>query len=529
MRFKLNLQWKILLLVALSMSFILFASSYLHSFRTGSIIEKDHHDNAVNQTIALADRIAKYDYFTNAEDLQQEMQLVAGSRPDFKQIDIYQTDNEGVHLIATTSTNAQRLFQPSNNTTSNANLPSPLVNSEGISRDNTNYWLITTPISNAQHSGFIKALVLKGYRRQLVTSLHRQYNLVLIGAVLASVGLLYLLFVYFFRRPVKDIVQKMDDARKGNLSVRAQVRRDDELGEIARGFNELMADIAERSRERENLLKEIGDLNTQLVRKVDLATSELQKTNANLIRTQQQLAYAERMAAIGQVTGSLAHEIGTPLNAIAGHLQLLARNHPKCADTQRRLSIINSQLTSIVQTVKGLLERTHRRPIELQLADINAMLQHLLLLVGPMFDSRKIEISLQLDEMLPRVLVDPGSLHQVFLNLMNNSFEAMPDGGRIEIITRMLPDIGMIEVRFIDWGVGIPPEAKEHIFEPLWTTKQSGSGLGLAIAKEIINEHRGKIECVNGTDKGSEFRVRLPMTELTVSRQTVIEVHKDAA
>jgi two-component system, NtrC family, sensor kinase len=324
-------------------------------------------------------------------------------------------------------------------------------------------------------------------------------------------------------------VQKMADARKGNLSTRAVVRRDDELGEIARGFNALMTDIAERSREREKLLKEIGDLNAQLVRKVDRATSELQTTNANLIRTQQQLAYAERMAAIGQVTASLAHEIGTPLNAIAGHLQLLARNHPKCSDTQRRLGIINSQLTSIVQTVKGLLERTHRRPIELQLADINAMLQHLLLLVGPMFESRQIEILLQLDQTLPRVLADPGSLHQVFLNLMNNSFEAMPDGGRIEIFTGLLPDIGMIEVRFVDWGVGIPPEAKELIFEPLWTTKQSGSGLGLAIAKEIITEHHGKIECVNGLDKGSEFRVRLPMTELAFSRQSVIGVQTDAA
>jgi signal transduction histidine kinase len=507
MRFKFNLQWKILLLVALSMSFILFASSYLHSFRTGSIIEKDHHDNAVNQTVALADRIAKYDYFTNPEDLQQEMQLVAGSRPDFKQIDIYQTDSDGAHLIATTSTNK-----------------SPV-----ITQENTDYWLITTPISNAQHSGFIKALVLKSYRRKLVSSLHRQYNLVLVGAVLASVGLLYLLFVYFFRRPVKDIVQKMADARKGNLSARPLVRRDDELGEIARGFNELMADIAERSRERENLLEEIGDLNTQLVRRVDLATGELQKTNANLIRTQQQLADAERMAAIGQVTASLAHEIGTPLNAIAGHLQLLARNHPRCADTQRRLNIINSQLASIVQAVKALLERTHRRPIELQLADINAMLQYLLQLLAPMFDSRKIEVSLQLDEMLPRVLVDPGSLRQVFLNLMNNSFEAMPDGGRMEILTGLLPDIGMIEVRFTDWGIGIPPEAKEYIFEPLWTTKKSGGGLGLAIAKEIINEHRGRIECVNGIDQGSEFRVFLPMTELNLSTQTMIGVRQDAA
>ena len=528
MRFKLNLQWKILLVVAISMSFILFASSYLHSSRTRSLIEKDHNDNAVNQTLALADRISKYDYFTNLEDLQQEMQLVAGSRPDFKQIDIYQTDNDGVHLLATTSPNANRLFSlPADSTAGSGFIPG--TKSTEISQDGSDYWVITTPVANVQHSGFIKALVLRSYRRKLVNSLHRQYNIVLIGAVAASVGLLYLLFVYFFRHPVSDIVQKMSDARQGDLSARAVVRRDDELGEIARGFNELMADIAERSRERENLLNEISDLNTQLVRKVDLATSELQTTNANLMRTQQRLSHAERMAAIGQVTASLAHEIGTPLNAIAGHLQLLARNHPTCTDTQRRLTIINSQLTSIVQTVKGLLERTHRRPIQFQLADINAMLQHLLLLVGPMFDSRKIRISLELDETLPHVLVDPESLRQVFLNIMNNSFEAMPDGGQLEIITAALRETGMIQVRFIDCGVGISPEAIEHIFEPLWTTKQSGGGLGLAIAKEIITDHRGKIECVNGQDKGTEFRVKLPMAEFAVQTQSRIEVRIDAA
>jgi signal transduction histidine kinase len=529
MRFKLNLQSKLLLLVALSMSFILFASSYLHSYRTRSLIEKDHRENAINQTVALGDRISKFDYFTNLEDLQQEMQVVAGSRPDFKQIDIYQADNNGTHLIATTAPQASRLLPQTNPAKAEPAPSAAEAKADEVSQENTEYWLITTPISNSQHKGFIEALVLRAYRRKLVNSLHRQYNIVLIGAVVAAVGLLYLLFVYFFRQPVRDIVQKMDDARKGNLSARAAVRREDELGEIARGFNELMANIAERSRERENLLKEIGDLNTQLVRKVDLATTELQATNANLIRTQQQLAYAERMAAIGQVTASLAHEIGTPLNAMAGHLQLLERNHPKCADTQRRLSIINSQLSSIVQTVKGLLERTHRKPLQLQLTDVNSMLQQLMLLVGPMFDLRKIEISLKLDEMVPSVLADPESLHQVFLNLITNSFEAMPDGGQIEIVTSVLPEIGMIQIRFLDWGVGIPPEARDHLFEPLWTTKKAGGGLGLAIAKEIISEHRGKIECLNRVEKGSEFRVSLRMTEVGLSRESWMGVNTDAA
>src|SRR5689334_21457631 len=121
MRIRLNLQQKILLLVAGSMSLILLASSYLHSGRIRSIIEKDHYDSAVNQTLALSNRIAKYNYFSNLDDLQQEMQLVISSRPDFKQIDVY----EAQQLIASTA-------------------------SDKNAANNDDFWLITTPITNGQ-------------------------------------------------------------------------------------------------------------------------------------------------------------------------------------------------------------------------------------------------------------------------------------------------------------------------------------------------------------------------------------------
>src|SRR6266481_6957692 len=272
MRFSLNLQWKILLLVTGTMSLILLASSYLHSGRTRSLIEKDHYENAVSQTLALADRISAYDYFSSLEDLRQEMQLVAGSRPDFKQIDVYQNSADGAHLIATTLPDSPNLLSLSQSGDKEQNVPQSRASSSQVNRENNEYWLITASITNPEHTGFIKALVLKSFHRKLVNSLHRQYNLVLVGAVVASVALLYVLFVYFFRRPVRDIVQTMMAARRGDLSARALVRRNDELGEIARGFNQLMDDITERSLEREGLLNQIGDLNSELLVKVDVAT-----------------------------------------------------------------------------------------------------------------------------------------------------------------------------------------------------------------------------------------------------------------
>ena len=517
---RLNLQWKILLLVAGSMSLILFTSSYLHTVRTRAVISSDHYDNAINQTAVLANRISTYDYFSRPEDLQQEMQLVARSRPDFRQIDVYQNSQAGPKLLATTTPGAPELTSLSNSGNSVETQPRAGISSSEITHNNNDYWLVRADITTPQRSGFIESLVLKSAHRQLVNNLHREYNLVLFGALLASVGLLYLLFNYFFRRPVQEILLAMAESRSGSLLARAPVRRDDELGAIARGFNLLMDSISARSNEREDLLHQISDLNDELLKKVRIATSDLRAANADLIRTQQRLAYSERMAAIGQVTASLAHEIGTPLNAVAGHLQLLDRNHRDAPDTQRRLKIINTQLTIIVETVKSLLERTHRRPVTFELTDINSAVQELALLVGPMLESRNINASITLAEDLPCVSADRDSLHQVFLNLVNNSCDAMPNGGELEIATRYLRQNQQVEIMFSDSGAGISLDVVEHLFEPMFTTKQSGSGLGLVIARDIIAEHRGRIELVSGSS-GAVFLLALPVAE--AARATAAE------
>src|SRR5258705_3846592 len=242
---RLNLQWKILLLVAGSMSLILFTSSYLHTVRTRAVITKDHYDNAIGQTLVLMNRISAYDYFSSLEDLQQETQLVAGSRPDFKPIDVYQNTAAGPQLLTTTTPGAPGLSSL-NSIGNSAIQPRTGISSSEITRNNSDYWLIRADITSPQHSGFIEALVLKSPHHELVGSLRREYNLVLFGALLTSVGLLYLLFSYFFRRPVKEILQAMTETRAGSLLPRAPVRRDDELGAISQGSNKRRAATPDR-------------------------------------------------------------------------------------------------------------------------------------------------------------------------------------------------------------------------------------------------------------------------------------------
>src|SRR6267378_4472005 len=328
--------------------------------------------------------------------------------------------------------------------------PFPDVTTIEVERDGQRDWVMTVVINQSGGRGYVTALVQKNSPTGFVTRLQFQQNLVLAGASIVSVALLYLLFVIFFRRPAQDIASAMTQARNGDLSARATVRRDDELGAIATGFNRMIDDIRSLNEERERLLSQVNSFNDELQVEVERATTELRASNEELFEAQQRLARSERLAAVGQIAASLAHEIGTPLNAISGHLALLARKHPH----------------------------------------------------------------------------DRDSLLQIFLNLTNNSIDAMPKGGRIEITTRLDRVTHSAELLFSDSGVGIQPAAMEHLFEPMWTTKAAGSGFGLAIANEIAIEHGGKIEIVGEQREGAVFRLTLP---IYVGMAPALEAVTDAA
>ncbi len=538
MRLRLNLQWKVLLLVAAAMTAIVMASSYLHGLITARLIESDRYNTAVRQTATVAGRITARDLFArqdpeSLEDLRQDISLVVSSRPEFEQIDVYRTLPEGMRLVATSTPNAERLPALAAGTQSAGGVeverPWPDIHSAETTRGGRPFWVITAEVRGPDGNGYLSSLVAKDVRSELTSSLHTQHNLVLGGAVVASVVIFYLLFVRFFRRPAADVVAAMSSARGGDLGARVVVRRRDELGEIGEGFNRLMDELGERDREREGLLTQISGFNEELRREVATATRELRAVNESLLQTQQRLARSERLAAVGQIAASLAHEIGTPLNAISGHVQLLSRSHPDDRDTQRRVEIIQSQLSFIIGVVKSLLSRTQPRRAQRAAVDLNALVRELLWLVKPTLDAHDISVAVNLAEDLPEVAADHDGLQQVLLNLVNNSVDAMPEGGWLEITTGRDAAGRAVELLFRDSGEGIPTNAFGHVFEPMWTTKPSGSGFGLAIAREIMVEHGGQIEAVGGDGRGATFRLTLPLASGAGTAPQAEEVKTDAA
>ncbi|HEY8459423.1 MAG TPA: ATP-binding protein [Blastocatellia bacterium] len=313
----------------------------------------------------------------------------------------------------------------------------------------------------------------------------------------------------------------MDD-----LSERDQ-EREELLAQISRINDELrrqMDDLSEKNRERERLLAQISGFNDELRSQVEAAKRELFESNQALLRMQQQMICSERLAVAGQMAASLAHEIGTPLNAISGHLQLLARDHPQHYETQRRVQVIAKQLEFIVGIVRRLLKWSHKKQFHFRPANLNMMMRDLLTLVSPALEQRGIAVSTDFTLDLPPVFVDRDALNQVFLNLINNSLDAMPDGGLLEISTGIDRDGGMVELIFRDSGMGIDSASIERIFEPMWTTKPWGSGFGLPIAREIIIEHNGQIEAVCEQRQGATFVVRLPLN----GANAMSEVRKEA-
>jgi signal transduction histidine kinase len=494
-------------------------SAYLHGLITRSLIEDDRYNSGVAQTVEIAERIAALDLFKSPDDLSRDVLLVADARPEFKQIDVYERTPAGLRLAATNAPGATRLALIDERTPDNdlgeMEHPLPDVVTMEIVRDGARYWLISMAIGGRR--GYVTSMVLKNPYSPLVSQLQVQHDLVLGGAILVCVALCYVMFAHFFRRPARDIGQAMTLARGGNLQSRAAVRRHDELGEIARGFNLMMDDLSARDREREDLLTKIRGFNDALRAEVDAATGGLRAANEALFQTQQRLVRSERLAAMGQVAASLAHEIGTPLNSISGHLQLLARGRPHDADAQRRVAIINTQLDFIVGIVGSLLKRTHKRRGPLRPTDLNALVGEVLRLVGPTLDAHAIRVSTALDPDLRAVLAEHDSLHQVFLNLINNAIDAMPAGGLLTIATRLDADARAAEVSFHDTGTGVASEAMDHLFEPLWTTKETGSGFGLAIAREIMIEHGGAIDVTSGPSGGAIFRLRLPFADVAVA------------
>ena len=260
--------------------------------------------------------------------------------------------------------------------------------------------------------------------------------------------------------------------------------------------------------EREILRDRVREATTELEKR----NQQLQETNLELWHTNRRMNELGRLAAAGQTAAHFAHEVGTPLNLISGHVQLLKSDLDRDPhDAEARIRTISAQIERIERIVRRMLDKT-RFETELAPLDLNSVLRKLCDAMAPALDKRNIRLVENFADNLPLIAGSSDRLQQLVLNLINNSLDAMPGGGEVQIHTSCEDKPGKaqrIAVDFIDTGVGMTPEVMSHIFDPLYTTKDRGHGTGLGpvIVSQIVSEHGGRVEVASELGKGTRFRL----------------------
>ncbi len=263
------------------------------------------------------------------------------------------------------------------------------------------------------------------------------------------------------------------------------------------GFVAIVRDVTERKRTEEELRKH----REHLEELVEERTKELQDAQERLVRT-------EKLAVIGQLAGGVSHELRNPLGAIknASYFLNMAIEQPEL-EVKETLEILEKEVATSERIISSLLDFARPKPATLQNVHINEVIEESLCRVTV---PENVEVVRHLDETLPIILADPGQLGQVFINIILNAIQAMPEGGQL-VIKSEVPGPKWVDVSFTDTGVGIPKENMRKLFEPLFTTKAKGIGLGLAITKTMVEEHGGTIELQSIEGKGSTFTISLPV------------------
>ncbi|MEK6777214.1 MAG: ATP-binding protein [bacterium] len=222
----------------------------------------------------------------------------------------------------------------------------------------------------------------------------------------------------------------------------------------------------------------------------------------------------DRLAAMGELSAGIAHEIRNPLGIIKGAAGILKRDSLSQAPRFDELcSVILEEVDRLNDVISDFLEFARPRPPQFKPQTINKLISGTIQMAALQIEKNRICIHENLAPDLPLVMADEHQMHQMFLNLILNAIQAMDQGDSLEIATRYLPEVNQIEIIFEDTGIGIPEGDLNKVFNPFFTTKEQGTGLGLSVVSKIIENHQGKIFLSSEAGKGTRFTIHLPVAD----------------
>lgn len=277
---------------------------------------------------------------------------------------------------------------------------------------------------------------------------------------------------------------------------------------------DLSSKLAEARETIRALQQELEDTNRGLL----ALTLELESKREEVQATTQQLWQAGKLAIVGELAASVAHELNNPLTAITLWTERLMLDLPE--DDRRRagLAVIDQETARMARLVRNLLQFCRRGGEHRSTVSLADEVEGTLDLVQHLLGRQRVTVIREVDGATPPIQADRQQLRQVFLNVVTNAVDAMPQGGTLTIRVRPvpLPDGARptsVEVVFEDTGTGIPAEVLHRVMEPFFTTKPEGkgTGLGLSICRRIVQDHGGRIELDSEAGRGTRVRVRLPL------------------
>jgi len=375
----------------------------------------------------------------------------------------------------------------------------------------------------------------------LMANLLESKRIILITVVLDTIVLIIFgsfLLSRVLVKPIRDLVRLTKKISEGDFSQKIEVTSRNEIGQLIGSFNRMIGKLEENRESLENYLK------------------SLESTNKQLKQAQEELIRTEKLASIGRFAAGVAHEVGNPLGAILGYVSILEKEGLDREESKDYLMRIEKEIERINRIVRELLDFARPSKFDIREVEINKVIDNTLSLLSYQKNFKSIETQLDLQSGLPMINVDESQLSQVFINIILNSMDAMPNGGVLRIQTReyvvenlyqdrfqwiypsrrksdpqesnyshlrktdpfssLLTKFSkgdrLINIRISDTGIGIKKEDLDNIFDPFFTTKapDKGTGLGLSVSLSIVESLGGEIKVESEVGIGTSFEIYFP-------------------